>query len=67
MDSAGRGMRLVTLVPKLRVILVPTLCVEMPFRDALRHNSALRRTLKVGRRASGNACPRGVGTIIVVV
>ncbi|QVX14918.1 DUF1534 domain-containing protein [Pseudomonas congelans] len=28
------------------------------FRDALRHNSTPRHTLKTGRRASGTAFPR---------
>ncbi|POQ04686.1 DUF1534 domain-containing protein [Pseudomonas syringae pv. avii] len=28
-------------------------------RDALRHTSMTRRTIKIGRRASRTSCPRG--------
>ncbi|PYD06384.1 hypothetical protein DND90_25340 [Pseudomonas syringae pv. maculicola] len=40
----------------------------MPFRDALRHNSALRCTFKIRRRASRTAFLRwSVGTIISTI
>ncbi|MCF5631748.1 DUF1534 domain-containing protein [Pseudomonas syringae] len=37
----------------------PTLQHRNALGDAPPHNSASRRILKTGRRASGNACPRG--------
>ncbi|POQ07570.1 hypothetical protein CXB40_14655 [Pseudomonas syringae pv. avii] len=42
--------------------------VVMPFRDALRHNSAPRCTFKTGRRASRTAFLRwSVGTITTTI
>ncbi|PBQ20442.1 hypothetical protein CCL09_03290 [Pseudomonas congelans] len=43
----------------MRLAIVPMLQRRNAFRDAPRHNSAPNHVLKIGRRASRKALPRG--------